>query len=406
MDSKQNVSEYLSQLQERNRLKKKISAKSKEDLLNEQKERGFTTHFQGANKDLKMKSSKPTTIMPVISGKGTQQAEILSVDPFSSSPMVYAKKGWASEPPKFILGRQLDNHGNFRSGTNLATEFSNSDDEDFVITANSDDEDLGEDSAYEEDFEAPTEHLSHQDCTNYNTNIETLSSQKVREQEVIDDLNVGGVVRDCVGDGDVDGDDEKDSYDANPQPSVSSSGMSPRSYLFASSPYTPLGSGVETKVNDMPSLVDRVLRAKNSSPRPPRNTPTNTSSALPTVPSVSSATSTPYATVAAAPTLTRTPSSDLDLTIQRRLAALDPQQQLMLLSLVTQMESPSASSMSLVPVATTKGEELGDKVIDSLSAAEINKDSRDKTVGNIDRLESESKQQVLFLRILFSILDC
>jgi hypothetical protein len=46
MDKQQ---EYLRQLQEKNRLKKMMAAKSEEELVNEEKEKGFSTHFRGAH---------------------------------------------------------------------------------------------------------------------------------------------------------------------------------------------------------------------------------------------------------------------------------------------------------------------------------------------------------------------
>ena len=41
--------EYLLLLQERNRLKKMITSKTVVERENEEKERGFSTHFRGAN---------------------------------------------------------------------------------------------------------------------------------------------------------------------------------------------------------------------------------------------------------------------------------------------------------------------------------------------------------------------
>jgi hypothetical protein len=46
MDKQQ---EYLRQLGEKNRLKKMMAAKSEEELMNEEKEKGFSTHFRGAH---------------------------------------------------------------------------------------------------------------------------------------------------------------------------------------------------------------------------------------------------------------------------------------------------------------------------------------------------------------------
>jgi hypothetical protein len=42
---------YITLLEERNRMKKRLSGKTKEEQLHDERERGFSVHFQGANKD-------------------------------------------------------------------------------------------------------------------------------------------------------------------------------------------------------------------------------------------------------------------------------------------------------------------------------------------------------------------
>ena len=50
--------EYLLLLRKQNRIKKNMSAKSKQEQINEDKERGFTTHFAGANASETTKTRK------------------------------------------------------------------------------------------------------------------------------------------------------------------------------------------------------------------------------------------------------------------------------------------------------------------------------------------------------------
>ena len=72
MENKQQ--EYLRLLQERNRLKKKMYAKSKEELAKEELERGFSTHFRGAHAQKNSAvASNPVVVSstPAISGKST-----------------------------------------------------------------------------------------------------------------------------------------------------------------------------------------------------------------------------------------------------------------------------------------------------------------------------------------------
>lgn len=117
--------EYLQLLQERNRLKKKISAKSKEDLVNEERERGFSTHFQGANKKIEMKVvPQGKTSLASNSPKGSSRNDSET------------RRGWASVPPKFILGYQVDK----------VDEYTNSNEDDKISR------DRDEDS-YDEDFD-------------------------------------------------------------------------------------------------------------------------------------------------------------------------------------------------------------------------------------------------------------
>ena len=50
--------EYLQLLEEKNRIKKNLSAKTKQETRNEERERGFSTHFAGANADGHVRKKK------------------------------------------------------------------------------------------------------------------------------------------------------------------------------------------------------------------------------------------------------------------------------------------------------------------------------------------------------------
>jgi hypothetical protein len=80
--------EYLRLLQEKNRLKKLMNAKSKEELMNEELERGFSTHFRGAHAPKEEKAPiqakvplKPFGVIgkfPLADGWGKDQSEVHS----------------------------------------------------------------------------------------------------------------------------------------------------------------------------------------------------------------------------------------------------------------------------------------------------------------------------------------
>lgn len=69
------MQEYLQLLQERNRLKKKLSEKSSAQKAMEERERGFVTHFSGANTSKAPKahtaSSSPQT--PILAAGSTKE---------------------------------------------------------------------------------------------------------------------------------------------------------------------------------------------------------------------------------------------------------------------------------------------------------------------------------------------
>lgn len=147
MDSRN--TEYLQLLQERNRLKKQLQAKSKQELELEAKERGFSVNIYGANADRTTESSKrsvPLVVHTNSAGKGTafgaaplSQPSTISTEPRSRKserispkstspininssprsgeagdsaqkkerPKSYAgsrSKGWASKPPDALFG--------------------------------------------------------------------------------------------------------------------------------------------------------------------------------------------------------------------------------------------------------------------------------------------------------------
>ena len=94
--------EYIKLLQERNRLKKIMAAKSKNELEQEEKERGFTTHFQGAHTTKQMDSTKPskptrTTKIPIMALRKPVQDDSIGSwhnhDDSVSAPVV-KKRGW------------------------------------------------------------------------------------------------------------------------------------------------------------------------------------------------------------------------------------------------------------------------------------------------------------------------
>lgn len=138
--------EYLLLLQERNRLKKMMTLKTGVELENEEKEKGFSTHFRGANAQKKTSHNRKVRRTAALPHRNTvlNPNEMDSVQ--DSSVAAPARRGWAVERPKFLFGVRLgDDQPQSEYRPAIADgHMSLEDDED-------DDEDYGE---YVNDFEA------------------------------------------------------------------------------------------------------------------------------------------------------------------------------------------------------------------------------------------------------------
>jgi hypothetical protein len=137
--------EYLLLLQERNRLKKMMTLKTGVELENEEKEKGYSTHFRGANAQKKTSNNRKvrrTAALPHRNSVLNPNEVDSAHDPSTAAP---ARRGWAVERPKFLFGVRLGDdqpQSEYRPAINDG-HMSLEDDED-------DDEDYGE---YVNDFE-------------------------------------------------------------------------------------------------------------------------------------------------------------------------------------------------------------------------------------------------------------
>ena len=99
------ATEYLRLLQEKNRLKKLMSTKSKEEQIKEELEKGFSTHFRGAhtNKETKMTSPQVmTSVKPLnILGRIAQSSRF----------------GWSGDGKKTVKCEDQDNGQELTSST-------------------------------------------------------------------------------------------------------------------------------------------------------------------------------------------------------------------------------------------------------------------------------------------------
>ena len=122
--------EYLLLLQERNRLKKMITSKTVVERENEEKERGFSTHFRGANAqkvaDVQHQTVKRGTRK--LSGR-TSASKLRNIAPLqegsAESASVPTRKGWAIGRPKFLFGVRLEDQPQTQLGLNLGNADTN-----------------------------------------------------------------------------------------------------------------------------------------------------------------------------------------------------------------------------------------------------------------------------------------
>ena len=142
--------EYLSLLQERNRIKKLMTSKTGVQLENEEKEKGFMTHFLGAN----AQRTTPTTRKPRAAGQTSAPSRRAVSLPSSEAELAkepgaaVPRRGWAVGRPKFLFGIRVgDNQGplDLKSG--------NSNGNPRGRMALDDDEEEEEGQDYGEDFE-------------------------------------------------------------------------------------------------------------------------------------------------------------------------------------------------------------------------------------------------------------
>ena len=152
--------EYLRLLEQRNRLKKLMKEKSESERAMEEKERGFNTHFRGANasKDVTTTTSSSSNkkgisrivrnfpLLPRKKDIAIDETEptVIQNDTHQPHPPEPVRKGWAMGRPKFLLGLRwgVRKSGESDSGSAVPP----------AMVANDDvgsDDDYGE---YEDDF--------------------------------------------------------------------------------------------------------------------------------------------------------------------------------------------------------------------------------------------------------------
>ena len=115
--------EYLVLLQERNRLKKMMTMKRGVELENEEKEKGFSTHFRGANaqkgSDNPHRTNKRQSRKAAFLPNAPMQKEIESgqeqIEAAAGTVTVPSRKGWNLGRPKFLFGVRLENQTGFPS---------------------------------------------------------------------------------------------------------------------------------------------------------------------------------------------------------------------------------------------------------------------------------------------------
>ena len=103
--------EYLSLLQERNRIKKMMTVKTEVQLENEEKERGFMTHFLGANAQRQPVTAIKKAKHPSQTAASSRRTTLPTGSEVESSqePLVASmpRRGWAVKRPKFLFGMRV-----------------------------------------------------------------------------------------------------------------------------------------------------------------------------------------------------------------------------------------------------------------------------------------------------------
>ena len=103
--------EYLSLLQERNRIKKMMTVKTDVQLENEEKERGFMTHFLGANAQRQPVASIKKAKHPSQTAASSRRTTLPTGSEVESAqePIVASipRRGWAVKRPKFLFGMRV-----------------------------------------------------------------------------------------------------------------------------------------------------------------------------------------------------------------------------------------------------------------------------------------------------------
>ena len=103
--------EYLSLLQERNRIKKMMTVKTDVQLENEEKERGFMTHFLGANAQRQPVASIKKAKHPSQTAASSRRTTLPTGCEVESAhePIVASipRRGWAVKRPKFLFGMRV-----------------------------------------------------------------------------------------------------------------------------------------------------------------------------------------------------------------------------------------------------------------------------------------------------------
>ena len=119
--------EYLSLLQERNRIKKMMTVKTEVQLENEEKERGFMTHFLGANAQRQPATAIKKAKHPSQTAASSRRTTLPTGSEVESSqePLVASmpRRGWAVKRPKFLFGMRVgsDPDDSTKDLTNSAT---------------------------------------------------------------------------------------------------------------------------------------------------------------------------------------------------------------------------------------------------------------------------------------------
>ena len=140
--------EYLSLLQERNRIKKMMTSKTGIELENEEKEKGFMTHFLGANAQ-RAPAPAPRKSRRSAEPAGASRRAISlpcsEVEKVKDPAITAPRRGWAVGKPKFLFGMRVGDQASHDQKSNSGAPRHSR------MALEDEEEDEGDD--YGEDFE-------------------------------------------------------------------------------------------------------------------------------------------------------------------------------------------------------------------------------------------------------------